>query len=254
MSSEPVPRINLTPPPVFGAEWRDLLAEAPAVPPAEAFGLAAGDCVLVVGAHPDDETLGVGAALADLATVGVSVRVLSLTVGEAVLDRLGIGMRDLPDRRRAEFALATECLGAAGATVLDFPDSRLAEFEVDALHVVRAAIALHAPQQVLTLWRDDPHRDHQAAGRVAVRAAAEAGVPCAEFCVWAQHWSDPNQVAPGPDRLLRLDTSPMARAAKSRALAAYASQTEPLALTLEPVLHADVVTWEHEIIVRKATR
>lgn len=250
MSSEPIPRIYPTPPPVFSGAWRDRLAEAPAVAPAEAFGLSAGDCLLVVGAHPDDETLGVGAALADLATLGVSVRVLSLTVGEAA-DRLGIGLRDLPERRRAEFARATECLGAANATVLDFPDSRLSEFEVHALHVVRAAVALHAPQQVLTLWREDPHRDHRTAGRVAARAAAEAGVPCAEFCVMAQHWSDRNPLAPGPDRLLRLDTSPMARAAKSRALAAYVSQTEPLTHTLDPVPPADVVTWEHEIVVRE---
>lgn len=250
MSTEAAPRISVTPPPVFGAEWRDRLAEAATLDPLDAFGLSPGGSVLVIGAHPDDETLGVGATLADLSTLGVTVRVLSLTVGEAALDHIGISMRDLPDRRRAEFALATERLGASSATVLDFPDSRLAEFEVDALHVVRAAIALHAPQHVVTLWREDPHPDHRATGRVAVRAATEAGLPCAEFAVGAQHWADPNQVAPGPDRLVRLRTSPMARSAKNRALADYTSQTEPLALTLEPILPPDVVSWEHEILIR----
>lgn len=251
MTSEAASRTSITPPPVHGLGWREVLHDSPAAAPHTALGLSAGDRLLVVGAHPDDETLGAGAALADLSTVGVDVHVLSLTVGEAALDHVGITLHDLPDRRRAEFAAATARLGVAGATVVDFPDSRLREFEVDALQVVRAAIELHAPHHVLTLWRHDPHPDHQAAGRVAVRAALEAGLPCSEVAVWAPHWYDPDGLAPAGHTLLRLETSPMARAAKARALAEYPSQTEPLLLSLEPILPPDVVTWEHEILVRR---
>lgn len=48
-----------------------------------AFGLTSGQQVLVVAAHPDDETLGCGGTIARLVAHGVRVHVLAVTVRAA---------------------------------------------------------------------------------------------------------------------------------------------------------------------------
>src|SRR5215471_3729111 len=78
--------------------------------------------VAAVVAHPDDETFGLGALLAALASEGREVHVLCLTRGEA--STLGASDR-LGDIREQELVDAAHVLGVAQVTLLDLPDGGL---------------------------------------------------------------------------------------------------------------------------------
>lgn len=134
--------------------------------------------VLVVIAHPDDETFGLGAVIDRLTGSGVDAHVLCYTHGEAsTLNETGT---DLHRAREAELRQASAELGAATVTLLDYPDSQLGSIPPAglAVHVTQLA-ARHHVNGVLVF--DDTgvtgHPDHQAATGAAVLAAVTAGLP-----------------------------------------------------------------------------
>lgn len=127
--------------------------------------------VLVLGAHPDDETAGCGGLMALLARSGAEVHVVSATAGEAT-----IGAASSPEatgkRRTEELTRACATLGARPPRVLGHPDGGLSDV-VDALATdIRSVLAELTPEAVLLPWFLDGHRDHQA----VVRAVQQAGV------------------------------------------------------------------------------
>lgn len=240
---------QVTPASRFAGAWGSRLSRLRPVPPADLMGLAPGDTVLVVGAHPDDETIGVGATIASLAADGTVVQVLSMSAGEAALDHVDVVVEGLGAQRRDEFASACRELGVSAYDVLDLPDGRLLE-HVDQMtdrieHRLRAAALTH----LLTVWWDDPHPDHQAVGRAAVTAAARVGTPICGFPIWALHWTDPSSPATTDrhPRLIGYDMS--ARERRDAAMRCYRTQTEPLGLALAPILPSEVVDCPHEVLV-----
>lgn len=250
--------IAVSPPSQHAAAWSRRLPGLPAGEPSAVLGLAAGDPVLVVGAHPDDETIGLGGALAALAGAGVPVHLLSLTAGEAAFDHLAglVARSDQQDRdalaarRRAELTAAAEVLGASSAEVAGFPDGGLTEY-VDALAAtVGEALRRTGARQVLTVWEDDPHPDHAAAGTAARLAASACAVPVGGFPVWAPHWTDPADV-PDLAGWTRLLPDASAQDRRRRALAEYRSQVLPVADGYEPVVPAALLDWPHELLVRR---
>src|SRR5436305_15278908 len=93
-------------------------------PPGKTERVAAASA-LVVAPHYDDEVLGCGGLVAQLAAAGAVVRVLFLSDGGG---GAGEGANPLPDRdayrerRREESARAAEVLGVAGSGHLAPPD------------------------------------------------------------------------------------------------------------------------------------
>ena len=87
-------RVEVTPRSRYLDEWVRVADTLPTRTPAEAFSVRPGDDVLVLAAHPDDETLGAGATVAALVMAGVDVHVIALTAGEAALAHLGYAMED----------------------------------------------------------------------------------------------------------------------------------------------------------------
>src|SRR5689334_10816520 len=83
------------------------------------------ETVLVVVAHPDDETFGTGSVIAHAAAQGRHVVVCCATRGEAGHDTSGTtsGPEELAAVREGELRSAAEVLGARDVIVLDFPDS-----------------------------------------------------------------------------------------------------------------------------------
>ncbi len=133
---------------------------------------------LVVVAHPDDETFGLGAVLDRMAASGAAVHVLCYTRGEAsTLNENGADLRRV---REQELRRASRELGVATVTLLDYPDGRLGSVPPGELagHAARVADRIHADG--LLVFDDTGitgHPDHQAATRAAVQAAAAAGLP-----------------------------------------------------------------------------
>jgi LmbE family N-acetylglucosaminyl deacetylase len=129
--------------------------------------------VLAVCAHPDDESFGLGAVLAALATAGTASSVLCFTHGEA--STLGLDAGDLRRVRAGELAAAAAVLGTASTRLLDYPDGRLTGIAVGELagHV-REQIRLTGPDALLVFDEDGitGHPDHRQATTAALSAAA----------------------------------------------------------------------------------
>ena len=128
--------------------------------------------LLVVVAHPDDETFGCGSLLMHAASRGVRTAVVCATRGEAgeVEPGVPVPAGGVGELREAELRTAAAALGVAEVEVLGFADSglegpaapdSLAGAPADAVNeAVRDAIARHAPDVVVTLDGSDGHRDH----------------------------------------------------------------------------------------------
>ena len=133
---------------------------------------------LVVVAHPDDESFGLGAIIHQLTSDGADVNILCYTHGEAsTLNETGA---DLRSAREEELRQATAALGAAGFTLLEYPDGGLAGIAAGELARHVAGLAdQHRPDGLLVF--DDTgitgHPDHQAATRAAVDYGRTAGLP-----------------------------------------------------------------------------
>ncbi len=78
-----------------------------------------------IGAHPDDETFGLGSTLAHYATAGVKVYYICATRGEAGMNNLNQlrEFESLGELRSAELSCAANILGLAGVVHLGYRDS-----------------------------------------------------------------------------------------------------------------------------------
>ncbi len=184
--------------------------------------------VVVLAAHPDDESLGAGGLLARAHRQGLQVVVVCATDGEASHPRSPThSQAALADVRRRELREAVDAVAPGAALhLLGLPDGALSEHE-DA--VVTALVDLLGDGEhtlVVAPWRSDGHPDHEAAGRAASTAAARTGARLAQYPVWAWHWGDP---ADAPwDRWRSLELDDDERRARAAAQAAHRSQVGPL--------------------------
>ena len=196
--------------------------------------LAPGRRVLVIAAHPDDETLGCGGTVARLARVGARVSVLAVVVGD--MERVG-GRSDVADRLD-EFAKACELLGVERGEVCWRDAERHMRLDmVPQLDLVRliedeAPLSLRAlePDVVLMPAQGATNQDHLAVHRaayVAVRPHVRAlksvppivlGYTIPDERAWSLH----REAA-----TIAVDTS-LDLATKLVALEAYGSQAQPL--------------------------
>jgi LmbE family N-acetylglucosaminyl deacetylase len=186
--------------------------------------------LLLVVAHPDDETFGCGSVIADAAAGGAHVTVCCATRGEAgeCVPGFDLAGRSLADVRVDELRTAGAALGAADVVVLDFGDSGMdgpvaAHTLVGApletvVTAVADVVARVDPDVVVTLdpTGGDGHRDH---ARIA-EATTEA-VPRWDGGSSLYHWGIPRsllvrwlegQREAHPDRgHLALDEAPIGR-------------------------------------------
>ena len=157
--------------------------------------------MLVVVAHPDDETFGTGALIAHEAARGVEVVVCCATRGEAgeAPDWLADG-QDLGVEREHELRAAAAALGVAQVVVLDFGDSGMqgemgsatlagAPFE-SVVEAVGQVVRDVDPDVVVTLdpVETDGHRDHTRIGQATVEACL------AHPATWVYAWTVPRLV------------------------------------------------------------
>lgn len=184
--------------------------------------------VLVVAAHPDDETLGAGGLVAYLHALGRRVDVVVATRGERSHPRSTTHPASrLADVREAELRNAVEALAPhAALDVLGLPDGALAEHEDALLEALVRTIGDGRDALVVAPWREDGHPDHEAAGRAAATAAHRCGARLLEYPVWFWHWGTP---ADAPwHAAVRVDLDEPARAAKRAAIDHHRSQVRAL--------------------------
>jgi len=133
--------------------------------------------VLVVVAHPDDESFGLGAVIDRFVAGGAAVSVLCFTHGEA--STLHGVEGDLAALRAGELADAARVLGITTVRLLDFHDGSLAEVAVDVLAEQVTGLVGETGAEGLLVFDESGvtgHPDHVQATRAAVAAGTRCGL------------------------------------------------------------------------------
>jgi len=167
--------------------------------------------LLVVVAHPDDESFGCGSLLARAAAAGDETAVLCATRGEAGESR--VVTDDLAAQRERELRDAARILGVGTVRLLDYADSgmtgALPEHALAAAGPttlaadVRSVVDELQPDVVITLDAGDGHRDHAAIRDAALAAVDTARRPPAATYLWClprslmRRWAEHVGVADG---------------------------------------------------------
>ncbi len=141
--------------------------------------------LLVVIAHPDDESFGCGSVLAHAAATGYETAVLCATRGEAGESR--VPTDDLAALREAELRAAARVLGVGTVRLLGHADSGMTgDPEPGTLAAaapsliagqVRSVIDDLEPAVIVTLDASDGHRDHAVIRDATLAAVDSVGPP-----------------------------------------------------------------------------
>ncbi len=122
------------------------------------------ETVLVVAAHPDDEVLGCGGAIARHADAGDVVHILILAEGATARSnkRDAEAQRDEIEALRDDARQASRILGAQPPKFAGLPDNRLDSLDLlDIVKIVEAAVEELQPTTVYTHHGGDLNLDHR---------------------------------------------------------------------------------------------
>jgi LmbE family N-acetylglucosaminyl deacetylase len=135
-----------------------------------------GSSILIVAAHPDDETLGMGGTIKRMTESGCHLRVLFMSDGVSSRD---IGRESL-DARRGNCMKALAILGVTDVHFLDYPDNLLDSIPIlELAKQIEKHLAAYRPKWVFTHYPNDLNVDHKAvaeATQVACRPKLESTV------------------------------------------------------------------------------
>ncbi len=137
-----------------------------------------GNSVLVVAAHPDDEVLGCGGAMARHRAEGARVSVLLMADGVGAREPAGRA-KELAERQAAA-RRACGKLGVTDLTLLAYPDNRMDEVALlDIVQDIEKVIGICQPNVVYTHHGGDVNIDHRRVHDAVVAACR----PQPGFCV-----------------------------------------------------------------------
>jgi LmbE family N-acetylglucosaminyl deacetylase len=191
--------------------WLDMLDAAPKESPPSG-------TVVVVAPHPDDETLGAGGLIALCAARRQSIRIISVTAGEAAYP----DVPNLAHRRECELHSALACLSPTRIEVcqLGIPDGAVAAHEWE-LH---SAIDEHVMRKdtLIAPFEHDGHPDHDSVGRACLSIARQRGLKLLRYPIWAWHHASPRMFHTAS--FVRIALSEDAQNAKRRAMECFISQ------------------------------
>jgi LmbE family N-acetylglucosaminyl deacetylase len=208
--------------------WQAELATAPAWRPKAA-------PLVVVAAHPDDETFGAGGLIHSCARAGHEIAVITVTDGEGA-------RTDLPrpgTTRRRELRAALSCLSSRYIQWhrLGVADGSVVSHE----SFVERAIKTRLPTDATLVapFEHDGHPDHEAVARICIGIARRRNMSVLRYPIWAWHHSTPG--AWQSTEFVRFELSAEAQLAKSRAIRCFASQLDDSAS--HPVMPAHVLDY-----------
>jgi len=137
--------------------------------------------IAVIAAHPDDEILGCGGAIAKWARKGASINILLMTDGESSRDDQDDLIMSFKKQERLSAAeRCAQYLGCNSVTRLNFPDNRMSDsILLDVVKAIERFIDKYQPDEVLTHHSSDVNVDH----RVTHDAVLSACRPQPGHCV-----------------------------------------------------------------------
>ncbi|KAA9107705.1 bifunctional PIG-L family deacetylase/class I SAM-dependent methyltransferase [Microbacterium rhizomatis] len=200
--------------------------------------------LVVVAAHPDDETLGAAGLMRAVAEAGGRVTVVIATDGERSHPASPThSPAVLAEIRRREVAAAVAVVApAAEIRFLGIGDGTLRQNAARLRDAVADILDSSAPDArtgtvVVAPWSGDGHADHSAAAQACAEVCAGRGITHLGYPIWLWHWGSRDDV-PWADAFA-LPLSAEARTAKRRSIALHTSQIAPLsdAVGDEAVVH-----------------
>ena len=142
--------------------------------------------LLIVTAHPDDETFLAGGTIHANKASGGTTHLVCATLGElgtAYMKNPGTAL-EVQQIRKEELSAVTQYLGIDKIEILDFPDGLLSEHLADLKEKIQAIANIKDFDFIISFGKDGytGHKDHSAIGLVAKEVAKTLGIPFLEFC------------------------------------------------------------------------
>ncbi|MDD5502279.1 MAG: PIG-L family deacetylase [Candidatus Thermoplasmatota archaeon] len=129
--------------------------------------------ILVLVAHPDDETIGLGGTIRKLSEQGCEVTVVFYTNGDEGFSDPELKKR-IVEIRKAEVQKVQKILGFKNFEFVGYQDMALPN-DKQALKKTIALIRKYKPEIIFTHSEIDKHRDHRALNTIAKEAFWQAG-------------------------------------------------------------------------------
>lgn len=187
--------------------------------------------ILVVLAHPDDETFICGGTLALYASRGARITLICATRGE-MGRRLGIPplatRETLPILREQELRAACKSLGIADLRFLHLRDKTVDYYDVAAVAARIAAVMQELEPEVVITFHEvvGRHPDHCAIGRATRLAHEQMGTGRLYYLLWKEHTDDLATIGAIQAQVTAVAVDGPAAEAKVRAFRAHLSRSE----------------------------
>ena len=126
---------------------------------------------LIIGAHSDDQALGVGGTIAKLAKDGYEVHIILFFF--FLLSHPHKKASEIRDIRRDESEKAKKILGATSTTFIDIPELSFKQHREKARNSIKETIEAKNPTFIFTHSSWDPHQDHQDVNQIVLSTVDE---------------------------------------------------------------------------------
>ena len=182
--------------------------------------------VCIFAPHPDDEVLGCGGLLQQLAANGNPIVLIHVTNGTQSHPNSHVYSQEkLNIIRPQESVKALEVLSVAHQVMtiaLDLTDGNVFA-QQDQFHQKLSTII--QPNDILiTPFMHDGHPDHEATGQVVVSFAKQHHLVCYQVLIWAWHWAKPADSRIPWHCAKRVDLTTEQLQRKIKAIACFESQ------------------------------
>ncbi len=146
-----------------------------------------GKKVLVVTAHPDDESPLAGGTIRQIVDSGGEVHLVCVTLGEKGKAYVSENYteQELKELRRNELLSAGDVLGLSSVSFLNFPDGQLLPYAFEIQSRLAQVIMRINPAVLMSFGPDGytGHTDHQTIYAVCKSISGEQQLPFAMFCL-----------------------------------------------------------------------
>ena len=200
--------------------------------------------VCIFAPHPDDEVLGCGGLLQQLAANGNPIVLIHVTNGTQSHPNSHVYSQEkLNIIRPQESVKALEVLSVAHqvtTVALDLTDGNVFA-QQDQFHQKLSTII--QPNDILiTPFMHDGHPDHEATGQVVVSFAKQHHLACYQVLIWAWHWAKPADSRIPWHCAMRVDLTTEQLQRKIEAIACFESQiTADESTGNPPILSAQTI-------------
>ena len=130
--------------------------------------------MMIICAHPDDETISCGGTIKKFSEQGVDITVVVCTNGNTGIDHTRNFEKNIIKTRKEELNNACNILGVSKVFNLDYNCQEL-KYSADFMRKLVSLIRDEAPDLIITHTAEEKHEDHKQLSRSVIQAAWKSG-------------------------------------------------------------------------------